>query len=392
MPVRKYIASLVMLMVLQQHAAHLSLIRIVDYPAIVSVAYAEDNSDPPTVPVPQQESPELSDTPAEPAGQQVPQKSIDEKEKLPPDKPAESEVGWGMGYVDRVQGGISQRVLASAEWLDSFFVDTRFVREENHSYLQLRYDLFTEKSIEETSLTPSFNLQLRLPELERLGRRISLVFESGPGATPDGAPVPASNTGAQVLPAQNRPTSAALHFLLGTTATQSFIIRTGALLNIDQSLFFISPRYRLLIPLNSWNFRFTQDVIYRTGTAWQPKTEWETETLFDLERKLPNDLFFRSYLDAIWLRNTDDYIYNIGCSLLEPLDSTRALSYGWNNRFLANPDLDLDEIRLSVQYRQSFWREWLFYEVIPQYRFPRERNFEATPGILFRLEMYFGHI
>lgn len=377
-----------MLMVFQQPAANLSLLRIADYPAIASFAHAEDNPDPTTVPVPQQESPEFSDTAAEQAQQQAPQQPIDEEETpfwaLPPKAPE--------GYVDMVQRDISHRVLASAEWLDSFFVDTRFVREENHSYLQLRYDLFTEKSSVETSLTPSFNLQLRLPELERLGRRISLVFESGPGEVPSGAQAPASNVGAQVLPAQKRPTSAALHFLLGKTATQSIIIRTGAQLNIDQSLLFISPRYRLLVPLNTWNFRLTQDVIYRTGSAWQPKTEWETETLFDLERKLPHDLFFRSYLDAIWLRNTDDYIYNIGCSLLEPLDSKRALSYGWNNRFLANPDFDLDEIRLSVQYRQSFWREWLFYEVIPQYRFPRDRNFDATPGILFRLEMYFGHI
>lgn len=388
MPVRKHIASLVMLIFFQQLGMQPLPLLTACYPAIVSFAYAEDNPNHSTVPVPQQESPEFSDTAAEQAEQQAPQQPIDEEETpfwaLPPKAPD--------GYVDMVQRDISHRVLASAEWLDSFFVDTRFVREENHSYLQLRYDLFTEKSSMETSLTPSFNLQLRMPEMERLGRRISLVFESGPGELPSGAQAPVSNVGAQVLPAQKRPTSAALHFLLGKTATQSIIIRTGAQLNIDQSLLFISPRYRLFLPLNSWNFRLTQDVIYRTGNAWQPKTEWETETLFDLERKLPHDLFLRSYLDIVWLRNTDDYIYNIGCSLLEPLDSKRALSYGWNNRFLANPELDLDEIRLSVQYRQAFWREWLFYEVIPQYRFPRDRNFDATPGILFRLEMYFGHI
>lgn len=376
-----------MLIVLQQASPHLSLLCIADYPAIVSFAYAEDTPDPSTVPVQLQESPGLSDTAAEPAEQEPPQKPIDEEETpfwaLPPKEER---------YVDVVQRDISERLLASAEWLDSFFQDKRFMREENHSYLQVRTDFFTEEGIEEPVLTPSFNLQLRLPELERLGRRISLIFESGPGTTPDGAPVPGSNIGAQVSPDQSRTTSAALLFRLSKTSTQSFSVRTGTLLNLDQSLLFISPRYRLLIPLTKWNFRFTQDVIYRTGTAWQPRTEWETETLFDLERKLPYDLFFRSYLDGIWVKNSDDYIYNIGFSLLEPFDPTHAVWYGWNNRFLTKPNFDLNEILLTIQYRQSFWREWLFYAVGPQYRFPRDRDFQATPGILFRLEMYFGHI
>jgi hypothetical protein len=46
---------------------------------------------------------------------------------------------------------------------------------------------------------------------------------------------------------------------------------------------------------------------------------------------------------------------------------------------------------MSVRYRQRILRDWLFYEIIPQVSFPRERDFEATPGILLRLEMLFGH-
>jgi len=291
-----------------------------------------------------------------------------------------------------VQAEISQRVLGSAEWLDSFFVDKREIRETNRSYLRVRYDIFMEENTKQKIEMPSVSLQLRLPRLEQLGKTINLVFESAPEAEPGGVPVQASDTGAQVVPAGSRTTSAALHFLLRRTAKQSFIIRTGSQFNLDQTLFFISPRFRLLIPLNAWNFRFTQDVIYRTGTPWQPKTEWETETLFDLERKLPYDLFFRSYLDGVWLKNTDDYIYNLGCTLLEPFDSTHAVSYGWNNRFLTKPYFNLDEILLSIQYRQNFWRKWLFYKVAPQYRFPRGRDFTGTPGILFSLEMYFGYV
>lgn len=386
MSARKYITLVILGIFLHQPITFFSIsffgkiyaVRI----GLSGSVWAEDNAGPQTVPENQ-----------EPSEEQAPQEPNDETTRPNQDTTSTPEIyGPQRGYVDTVQGKISQRVLASAEWLDSFFEDKREIRESNRSYLRLRYGLFMEESTKTKIEMPSLNLQLRLPRLERLGKNINLVFESAPEAEPAGVPVQESNTGAQVLPAESRTTSAALHFLLQKTAKQSFIVRTGALLNLDQTLFFISPRYRLFIPLNSWNFRFTQDIIYRTGTPWQPKTEWETDTLLDLERKLPYDLFFRSYLEGIWLKNTDDYIYNLGFTLLEPLDSKRALSYGWNNRFLTEPYFNLDEILLSIQYRQNFWRKWLFYKVAPQYRFPRDRDFTGTPGILLSLEMYFGYV
>jgi len=34
----------------------------------------------------------------------------------------------------------------------------------------------------------------------------------------------------------------------------------------------------------------------------------------------------------------------------------------------------------------------MFLELAPQVRFPRDRGFAYTPGILFRIEMVFGNI
>jgi hypothetical protein len=42
-----------------------------------------------------------------------------------------------------------------------------------------------------------------------------------------------------------------------------------------------------------------------------------------------------------------------------------------------------------LRYRQQIWRRWLFLEIAPQYRFPRDRGFEDVPGINFKLEMIF---
>jgi hypothetical protein len=62
----------------------------------------------------------------------------------------------------------------------------------------------------------------------------------------------------------------------------------------------------------------------------------------------------------------------------------------WSNSYQTRPIHELTQVALSVAYRHSFWREWLFYEIAPQVRFPRDRNFDVTPGILFRIEMFFG--
>jgi hypothetical protein len=37
-------------------------------------------------------------------------------------------------------------------------------------------------------------------------------------------------------------------------------------------------------------------------------------------------------------------------------------------------------------------RKWLFFEIVPQLSFPRERDFEAVPGILLRIEGIFGYL
>ncbi|MBS1128532.1 MAG: hypothetical protein H6Q96_912, partial [Nitrospirae bacterium] len=90
--------------------------------------------------------------------------------------------------------------------------------------------------------------------------------------------------------------------------------------------------------------------------------------------------------------NVIGYPYALSFLLRHPLDGNRALEYEWINSFQTHPTNELLEELVIFRYRQRFWRDWLFLEIAPQYRFPRDRSFEATPGILFRIEMVFGDI
>jgi hypothetical protein len=103
-------------------------------------------------------------------------------------------------------------------------------------------------------------------------------------------------------------------------------------------------------------------------------------------------LFFRASTEWVHTEHVDGFVYAFSFSLSHPLSSKAALQYSWVNVFQTKPVNALTEIDLRVSYRKRIWRDWLYYEVMPQYRFPRDRGFEATPGILFRLDMLFGKL
>jgi hypothetical protein len=295
-----------------------------------------------------------------------------------PAKPEEREVK--PGFFDVLHGGISRRILGTADWLDSFFLDERAVKEENHTYVRFRYDVFPEEK-SAVRYGPAVDLRLVLPQLQE---KTHLVFSSEPAANPSDTPAPPHITGSQVGPTETRNVSAAVHYFFKSTAEESFVVRTGAVVNLTSPALFVAPRYRLLVPMKPWDFRFSQEVVYRTDTRWQ------AETPLDFERPLSPDFFFRTNVTGIWAETIRGYHYSLSFSLRQILNPTNALNYEWSNSYQTRPLDELTEIAFRVRYRHSFWREWLFFEIAPQLRFPRDRNFDVTPGILFRFESFFG--
>jgi hypothetical protein len=148
---------------------------------------------------------------------------------------------------------------------------------------------------------------------------------------------------------------------------------------------FLEPRFRQSVPLDRWLFRFTQRVIGLTDGSVRARTT------FDFERELRRALFFRATADGTWIKGEHGYFYTLGPSIFQSISPRRVLVYSWGNSFVTYPSHRLEAMVLSVRYRQRIWRDWLFYEVAPQLAFPREENFDVTPGIFMRLEMMFGH-
>ncbi len=161
-------------------------------------------------------------------------------------------------------------------------------------------------------------------------------------------------------------------------------MRTGLQFSKFSPVILIAPRYQVLMPYEIWAVRFTQEAI------WRSKGSWQTDTRFDFERQLPHELFFRTTVDGVWVAQANGFAYGLSFALRQPLAPTHAIDYEWINSWNTRPVGEFTEIAFRIRYRHSYLRDWLFFEAAPQVRFPRDANFDATFGILFKFEMFFG--
>jgi hypothetical protein len=286
-----------------------------------------------------------------------------------------------LGAIDRVHGTISRSILGTARWLDSFFDDPRFAAEENRTRVKIDLDYFAEHGS-----GPEFNvpvaISLRLPQFQN---RTRLVFVGTPDQELEGTTRGAGTAADRLPTAQDENFTTAVDYFFRATDRRNVAMRVGLRLRDGEPELFVQPRYRVLVPLNPWALRFTQQF------RWWTEFGWEETTTLDLERPVGEDLFFRTSLQGAWTEQENGYFYSLGFTLRQPLSPRRVLQYELINNFETRPVHQLDEIRAVVRYRQKIWRDWLFYEIAPQLSSRRERDFDPAPGILFRLEMIFGH-
>lgn len=286
-------------------------------------------------------------------------------------------------FVDVLHGGISHTLLSTATWLDSFFGDRRYASDLNPSYVRFRYNVFLEKG-SAPLLKPDVEARLVLPQLRE---KTHIVIAGSPKEENQFSAVQSNTSADKSASTEDRGVTTGVHYVPHQTPTESFVVRGGLKFSTKGVDLATGPLYRVLFPFQSgWSLRFIEDVI------WRSKEGWRHDSTVDLERTLPHDLFFRASTDWVHTEHVNGFIYAVSFSLSQPLSSKAALQYSWVNVFQTRPVNELTEVDLRISFRKRIWRDWLYYEIMPQYRFPRDRAFEATPGILFRLDMLFGSL
>jgi hypothetical protein len=334
-------------------------------------------------PPPQEPSREDATTPKQPAKKSSKDRPPEEEplmEEVPPEKAqAEKPPEEEDTIVDETHEGISKAFLASANWLDSFFDDETARAEDNRSRLRLRFDAFVEEG-EEPSYKVRVSLRLTLPRTNKKLQLIAAGNESDVEEDVDSDTV----SSAQARDEDEDDFAIGLRYFFVQTKKNNVSLTPGIRIRSSSVAGFIGPRWRVLVPLNSWDFRSVQRVRWFTDDGW----EWLSR--FDFERRVLKKLLFRSRSQVEWFEDEDGFFPEQRFSLFHPLDTRRALKYEWINQFVTDPKFELDDLILRIRYRQRIWRDWLFFEIGPDASFPEDRNYEFTPGFLFRIETIIG--
>ena len=282
-------------------------------------------------------------------------------------------------FMDILHERISYGFLSTATWLDSFFGDERYDVEDNRSRFKFRYIAFREDE-RRTEYRPEIDFRLALPQLKK---KTYLMITGDPNEDIVMSSSPAVAQGSPIAKPEDRNMTAALQYFFRSTERRSYSVMSGAKFHNGRPILFLGPRARYLRHLASWDLRFTEEVLWYNDRGWQSRTR------LDLERPF-GGLFFRTSWQGVWNEDKYGYPHSLAFSLLQPLDRNRAVSYEWVNSFQTWPTKELDEVLFVFRYRQRIWRDWLYLEIAPQERYPRDRSFHETPGIMFKLEMIVG--
>ncbi len=286
--------------------------------------------------------------------------------------------------IDEVHETISDYILSTARWLDSFFSDKRFEAEENRTRVKVRMSSFYDSN-DGADFGGGASLRLVLPHLKN---RWHVVF-SGTSADEDYEDTKESAKDARrdFVRADEKNFTLALQYFVKAGARRNVKIESGLRWRENEPVFFAGPRYRWYKQISDpWAVRFTQRLRWYTDEGWYVKS------IFDVERPVSEKFFFRATADGKWEEEEEGYGYTFGLRLYQALSPGKALEYEVSSNFETRPVNVLDEANLRIRYRQRIWRDWLTLEIAPQISFPRDEDYEITPGILMQVEADFGQV
>lgn len=291
--------------------------------------------------------------------------------------PAEDELQPGENtFVDAWHHALSGTITGSAHWVDSFFYDERIEAEENQSRLLLRIESFSEEG-EGTDLKLRASLRFAIPYAQR---RLKLIVVGEPDNEPDIG----GTTARPFDRIDNNDVSVSLQHAIMQKLNRYLSTRLGFVFRNWEPRIFLEGRYRSFLVLDPWGVRFTERL------RWYTDKGWESRATLDFERPLSERFFFRTTVECDWLEEQGGFPHALTFSVSQILSPRRAIEYSWDNSFQTSPNYYLEEVAFRIRYRQRIWRDWLFYDIEPQMRFPKSDGLQMTPGIFLRLEAIIG--
>lgn len=151
-----------------------------------------------------------------------------------------------------------------------------------------------------------------------------------------------------------------------------------------QPIYFSRLRARRTDYFDDWRSRLLQSAYWRTDDGWGAKARASLMRPIDLRRH------FTTGFNADYFLDNDYAELESSMAIFDELSYKSAMLY----RFAILGDTDglsrVNSVETTVSYRRKIYKSFVFAEVVPEIAWPRDRDYDLTPAINFRVEMIFG--
>ncbi len=275
--------------------------------------------------------------------------------------------------LDSSRDAISKQVTDFANWLDNFFGDERIYDESQNSHLKLNLLNIREEG-GQSRYEANLQGKLTLPNTQK---RLKLLLESDPGEEIQQT----DTTVVQAVESQEQ--SLGLRYIQYSSDWLRAHTDVGVRFRSGLDTF-VRFRLRGLFTLGQWNLRAAETLFWRESSGPGETTQ------LDLERRLAEDLLFRSTSKASWLDDTQQFDTGQNFFLIHNINTRRAVIYRAGLSAVSEPNTHTTGYILSVRLRQQIHRDWLFFEINPKVLYPEEEDFHPQRSLTLKLEVMFG--
>lgn len=280
---------------------------------------------------------------------------------------------------DAGQYYLSEKLHDFADWVDNFLGNERMDIESRGSRIRLNTGLLLEEG---SSTSYQFNVNVNL-SLPRTSDRLKLLFEGdsediAAGQDPDG------ETLRETI--RDIDYTAALRYIFKATRVLYINADLGVRFSIPVDPF-VRLRIRRAFFISDWELRA------EVGARWFVEAGLEAGAQLEMDTSVAGEDLFRSTSRARWDELSNVWEFGQFFSLFDYIDSRQGLTLTTGLIVRTNVDggsASITEYLINSSYRRDLYKGWLFFEFRPEFRFPRERDYDFTPSVLFLVEVILG--
>ena len=131
-------------------------------------------------------------------------------------------------------------------------------------------------------------------------------------------------------------------------------------------------------------FNLTQAVF------WEKSEGFGQQNRLDFDYILTGDMLFRTSGSGLFSESSSGYEWLALQHLQASVGRKKAITVGAYLSGETRPHNHVTKYGIFTEYRQSFKKEWLFFELLPEISWPREHGFKSVAAFTLTLEVRFG--